>query len=739
MKNVILFLIMFFWIAIQAGAQVGINLDNSLPHPSAGLDVKFTDRGFLPPRLTYAQIFAISDPAAGLIIYCTDCQPNGSLLVYSGGGWNTMTTGCLIPGATTPGVHVASPTQIVWNWNTVPGSTGYKWNSKNQYSSATDLGTATTLTQTGLFCDNNYAIYVWAYNACGVSPSVNMTKPTTMCCDEPITDPRDGKVYTTVLIGSQCWFKENLNYGTQISGAGGSDQTNNGIPEKYCFNNDGANCTTRGGLYQWAELVQYLNGATNTALWNPAPTGDVQGMCPDGWHLPSAAEYDLLMTSQGGMSLAGGPLKETGTTYWQTPNTGATNTSHFSAKSTGMRRSDGLMNLTAFPQNGFLWSASPDLAGSLPNEWSFNYKLVYNSTTVTKTGTTKANAFAARCIKNTVTFGSLLAPTAGTHVPSQDQIVWNWNTVAGATGYKWSAVNNYSTATDMGTATTKTQTGLTCGTPYTSYAWAYDAGGASASVMLEQTTSPCGTFATLTTTAASGITSNSALSGGNITSDGGTPVTARGVCWSQYANPTVADSHTTDGTGTGIFVSSLNDLTPNATYYIRAYATNSVGTAYGNEVTFTTLAGTFIAGQYYQGGIIFYVDPSGLHGLIAATSNQGAPSWGVGSVPGTSTAIGTGQANTTAIVTAINTPGIAARVCDDLVLNGYSDWFLPSKNELYEMYLRKSLIGAFPSIHYWSSSEYSTGEAWVQNFDNGTQIYVVKSPSTAWVRPVRAF
>jgi uncharacterized protein (TIGR02145 family) len=737
MKKSFLLLFIALWFASPGIAQVGINLDNSQPHPSAGLDVKFTDKGFLPPRLTYAQIFAIQNPAAGLIIYCTDCQPNGALLVYTGGSWNTMNVSCISPDAPAAGIHVAGVTQIAWNWIPVAGATGYKWNTKNSYSTATDAGTATSVTQTGLFCGNTYALYVWAYNACGASSPVTMTKSTLICCQEPITDPRDGKVYGVIAIGDQCWFKQNLNYGTKLLSSAG-DQTNNGIPEKYCFNNDDANCDTRGGLYQWAELVQYLNGATNTLLWDPTPSGPVQGMCPPGWHIPTTAEYDILMTLQGGLTLAGGPLKETGTTYWASPNTGATNASQFSARSTGMRRSDGMMNLGAFPQNGFYWTSSPDLAGGFPNDWSFNYKMVYNNTTVTKTGTTKANAFAARCIKDSQGTTTLSPPTSGTHVPTQTQITWNWNTVNGATGYKWNTVNNYATATDIGTATAKVETGLTCATAYTRYVWAYDAGGASPSGVLDQTTSPCGTLAVLATAAASAIGSNSALSGGNITSDGGTPVTARGVCYSQNPNPTLADAHTTDGTGTGLFVSSLNNLTPNSLYYVRAYAINSVGTVYGNEITFTTLTGTFIAGQYYQGGIIFYVDGTGLHGLIAATENRGAPNWGIGTV-GTATAIGTGQANTTAIIAVINTPGIAARVCDELVLNGYSDWFLPSKDELNEMYLRKDLIGPFPSQAYWSSSEYDGANVWVQNFDNGTQYNTAKPLSTCWVRPVRAF
>ncbi len=94
----------------------------------------------------------------------------------------------------------------------------------------------------------------------------------------------------------------------------------------------------------------------------------------------------------------------------------------------------------------------------------------------------------------------------------------------------------------------------------------------------------------VTTTAVSGVTTTTAVSGGNVTDDGGADVTARGVCWGTSANPTISGSKTSDGTGTGSFSSNLTGLTAGTKYYVRAYATNSVGTAYGNEVEFTATA-----------------------------------------------------------------------------------------------------------------------------------------------------
>ena len=105
------------------------------------------------------------------------------------------------------------------------------------------------------------------------------------------------------------------------------------------------------------------------------------------------------------------------------------------------------------------------------------------------------------------------------------------------------------------------------------------------------------------TITATSITATSASSGGNITADGGLSVTARGVCWSTSQNPTISDSKTADGTGTGSFTSSIIGLTPNTTYYVRSYATNSVGTGYGSQTSFSsqnsfTVSGTTSVSSY---------------------------------------------------------------------------------------------------------------------------------------------
>lgn len=249
----------------------------------------------------------------------------------------------------------------------------------------------------------------------------------------------------------------------------------------------------------------------------------------------------------------------------------------------------------------------------------------------------------------------------------------------------------------------------------------------------------------LTTTSISNKTQTAATSGGNVTSEGSGVVTARGVCWSTLTNPTIANSKTSDGTGAGIFTSSITGLTPGNAYYVRAYATNNAGTAYGNEISFT--AGVVI-GDSYQGGKVFYILQSGdpgyiageIHGLIVAPSNQGYTEWGYtgSTMPGADgTAIGTGNQNTIDIVTGYSYPLIAARYCYDLVLDGYSDWYLPSKDELHQLYLNRAAISGLSSF-YWSSSECDATGAWVRVFTNGSEYCEMKG-NPVYVRAVRSF
>lgn len=151
-------------------------------------------------------------------------------------------------------------------------------------------------------------------------------------------------------------------------------------------------------------------------------------------------------------------------------------------------------------------------------------------------------------------------------------------------------------------------TGLAASTTYFVRAYATNSTGTAYGNEVSFTTTATGgaVLPTLTTTNVTAITTTTASSGGNISSDGGAAVTARGVCWSTTANPVVAGNHTTDGTGIGTFTSNITALNPSTTYFVRAYATNSVGTAYGNELSFTTSAAAvdvYVAGYEISGSV----------------------------------------------------------------------------------------------------------------------------------------
>jgi len=162
-----------------------------------------------------------------------------------------------------------------------------------------------------------------------------------------------------------------------------------------------------------------------------------------------------------------------------------------------------------------------------------------------------------------------------------------------ARGVCWSTSVNPTTAdfsTSNGTGTgifTSNLTGLTPSTTYYVRAYAVNSAGTAYGNEVSFTTQAI-QLPTLTTTAITSITLTSAVSGGNVTDDGGGFVTARGVCWSTSTNPTTADNNTSNGIGTGSYASNITGLTPVTTYYVRAYATNIVGTAYGNESSFNT-------------------------------------------------------------------------------------------------------------------------------------------------------
>jgi uncharacterized protein (TIGR02145 family) len=231
-----------------------------------------------------------------------------------------------------------------------------------------------------------------------VSAPGNVSTPGTFACGQAVTYA--GESYPTVQIGTQCWFQKNVNAGAMVQGA--NDQTNNGILEKYCYNDDTANCSIYGGLYQWAEAVQYQNGGSNTTSPSPAFAGNVRGICPTGWHLPSDAEYCTLTTfldatvNCGAFGWSGtdvgGKMKST-SGLWTSPNTGATNSSGFSALPGGWRIMDGTFD--GIGGITYFWSSS-----EVTSSGAIYRSLLYNDSVIDRGGIDRYSGFSARCLKD---------------------------------------------------------------------------------------------------------------------------------------------------------------------------------------------------------------------------------------------------------------------------------------------------------------------------------------------------
>jgi len=156
-------------------------------------------------------------------------------------------------------------------------------------------------------------------------------------------------------------------------------------------------------------------------------------------------------------------------------------------------------------------------------------------------------------------------------------------------------------------------------------------------------------------------------------------------------------------------------------------------------------------GEFRDGGVVFWVDASGQHGLVCDIQDLGMVEWGC---EGTSilgadgTAIGSGQQNTIDILVGCSTVGIAADLCANSTAQGYNDWFLPGKDALYELYDKQNEInfsllingGSGFNEYYWSSSEYDANDAWKQYFLSGAQFNSYKSNiSITHVRAIRVF
>ena len=327
-------------------------------------------------------------------------------------------------------------------------------------------------------------------------------------------------------------------------------------------------------------------------------------------------------------------------------------------------------------------------------------------------------------LSNQIVFGTINSSAIGSSTASiTTSINSDGGNVITARGVVWSTSINptiaLTTKINAGTGTGTTITSLnslSASTVYYIRAYATNSSGTVYGNEISFTTT--GITPSVTTSAASSITTNGFSIGGNISSDGGNLVTYRGVCWSTSANPTMNDNKILSGTGTGTFTITLSNLNIATTYYVRAFATNSAGTAYGNERMINTSGLT--AGTSYLGGKIAYIfqasDPGYIagetHGLIIMNHSMGMQaafggynsSTGYFTYSSTSTNFGSGRNNTQLLFNM--TGNNAAKYIYNVNYDGYNDWYIPSYAEWNKIGPNWTSLG-IPYGNYQSSSEIS--------------------------------
>jgi TonB-dependent SusC/RagA subfamily outer membrane receptor len=206
-----------------------------------------------------------------------------------------------------------------------------------------------------------------------------------------------------------------------------------------------------------------------------------------------------------------------------------------------------------------------------------------------------------------------------------------------------------------------------------------------------------------------------------------------------YGASIAATQSPLSGPVTSMVSANAADLKPGTNYHYRIVAKNDEGTTYGEDETFRS---EFSIGEYLYGGYIFYIDETGEHGLVCAPTDQSMNAvWGSSAPAGAAgRAVGTGYKNTEDIVSGSPEEVNAARLCHDMEMNGYNDWFLPSINELFLMYsnLHSKGSGSFEDQFYWSSTQDNYG-AWVVSFHYGSKSNQNRDKEEVRTRAIRAF
>ncbi|MCK9423473.1 MAG: hypothetical protein M0Q38_12835, partial [Bacteroidales bacterium] len=436
-KNKVVLVLAVLLSTANTEAQIGINTDGTQPGSAAMLDIKSTEKGFLPPRMTKVQRNAIVNPPAGLMVFCTDCTEGntGILSMFANGVWSNFTP-CLVCSSPSSGTHISTPTQITWNWSSVPLAIGYKWNTVNDYNTATDIGPNTSTIESGLTCNTSYASYVWGYNDCGISASTSLTQSTSL---NPPAAPIAGTHVPSPTQIVWHWTLVTLASGYKFNSVNDYNTATDIGPNNFTTET-GLNCNTPYIRYVWAYNNCGVSSSTSmnqTTSMNP-PAAPVVGT-----HVPS---YNQIIWHWNSVPAAAGYK-------WNITDNYTTATDML----TNLSKTETALTCNA-PYTRYVWA--------------YNNCGVSISTTLAQTTSLNPPA----------------NPIAGTHIATYNQIEWHWNVVPQATGYKWNNANDSTTATKIGSGTTKTETGLNCNTSYTRYLWAYGNCGTSPVTTLTKST-----------------------------------------------------------------------------------------------------------------------------------------------------------------------------------------------------------------------------------------------------------
>lgn len=414
------------------------------------------------------------------------------------------------------------------------------------------------------------------------------------CPGLPTVSDIDGNVYNTVMIGNQCWMRENLK----------TTKYSDGTPIEYPGNDNEAWAVNTNGAYSWYDNdLAYKNDYG--ALYNWHAVGNSKGLCPSGWKVPSHEEFSILEGTVDSQYGVGDPIWDIvdwrgydvgkilkSTTLWLEEGKG---TDDFGASIVPASRRVFNGNYGTLGDYAFIW-----LEESFNDDFAWSRYLSADSDNTRYGYYLKEDGRTVRCLQGE----ALLTPRVSTspvtnislnNATSGGNVTNEGGSPVLSRGVVWSASPNPTLEdnfTEDGTGTgsfISEITGLTHATDYYVRAYATNDFGIAYGNEVNFTTQS-GEIS-LSTNPVTDIMAFSATSGGDITSDGGSAVSARGVVWSINPNPTLADNFTEDGAGTGSYISEITGLIQDTEYYVRAYATNALGTQYGNEFNFSTQNG----------------------------------------------------------------------------------------------------------------------------------------------------